>query len=171
MPRAVFSFTNNNPFYYKQSILLSEQSILLQNNQSWSSTIQITLDIYNNIHPEADIVPSSASMRVFRLLRCNNAATCKCLALNRDSGVAYGYHLGTRRVQGWAKPGQRRRKELRLGPKGRLRPVPAEPEGTSLSPFALKGYRLRIPDPDMVIWVLEENSNVSQSLKYVNIML
>ena len=29
MPRAVFSFTNNNPFYYKQSILLSEQSILL----------------------------------------------------------------------------------------------------------------------------------------------
>ena len=28
MPRAVFSLTKNNPFYYKQSILLSEQSIL-----------------------------------------------------------------------------------------------------------------------------------------------
>ena len=29
MRRAAFSFTNNNPFYHKQSILLSEQSILL----------------------------------------------------------------------------------------------------------------------------------------------
>ena len=39
MPRALFSFTNNNLFYYKQyycqrvqCILLSEQSILLENN-------------------------------------------------------------------------------------------------------------------------------------------
>ena len=45
MPRAVFSFTNNNPFYYKQSILLSEQSILLQNNQSYCKTINPTTDL------------------------------------------------------------------------------------------------------------------------------
>ena len=32
MPRAIFSFTNDNPFCYKQSIQLSEQSILLENN-------------------------------------------------------------------------------------------------------------------------------------------
>ena len=39
--------------------------------------------------------------------------------------------VGTRRVWGWAKPGQRHG-------------APAEP-----SPFALKGYHLRISDPDI----------------------
>ena len=54
MPRAVFSFTNNNPFYYKQSILLSEQSILLQNNQSYFENNQSywkTIQSYQSYNP------------------------------------------------------------------------------------------------------------------------
>ena len=48
MPCGVFSFPNNNPFYYKQSILLSEQSILPQNNQSYCKTINPTTDLLSS---------------------------------------------------------------------------------------------------------------------------
>ena len=35
MPRAVFSFTNNNPFYHKQSILSGNNQSYFENNQSY----------------------------------------------------------------------------------------------------------------------------------------
>ena len=77
MPRSVFSFTNNNPFYHKQSYY--------QNNQSYCKTINPTAK-QSILQPTYCLGDRSAH---YTLLRTNIGLSPTISFLNEDDSSAY----------------------------------------------------------------------------------